>query len=258
VTTTITSLIEFLLALLGDEKLADEFRADPEGVLARHGLDNACGVDIRDAHPMVADHVGVQALGGRPHFAHSEDAVPEITVITKHYVVHLGPETEYNYYYIDDNDIIITIDDRDTVNIEADGDVTITDSFNQDNDVTVIVDSFNQDNDGVDNKGGSIEDSVVVGDDMESSQNTTDTTTISGSHNTTVTETSTDASTHTTVADSFNDNTSDDDLIDVDVAVADVEVEAPAPMAVHEPDTLAPVEDAAAAAGLDPTDSVAG
>lgn len=209
---------------------------------------------------MVADHVGVQATGGLPSFAGSDDALPEISVMTKHYVVHHGPDiNNYNYYFVDDEDIIITVDDRDTVNIHADGDLTITDSFNEDNDITVIDDSFNQDNDGVDNKGGSIDDSTVAGDDIESSLNTDHDTTVSGSHNTTVTETNTDASTDTTVDSSYNDNTADNDLIDTDVSVTGVSGHTDAaPTAVHEADTLWPQEDADAAVGLDPADAVSG
>ncbi|HEV7651641.1 MAG TPA: IniB N-terminal domain-containing protein, partial [Actinophytocola sp.] len=154
-TTAISSLIEFLLALLGDEELQADFQGDPEGTLAKYGLDSTCGADIQDVQPMVADHVGVHATGGLPHFS-GDDPVHGISVITRHYMVHDGPDiNNYNYYYVDDNDIIVTVDDRDTVNIHADGDLTITDSFNEDNDITVIDDSFNQDNDGVDNKGGS-------------------------------------------------------------------------------------------------------
>lgn len=249
-TTTISSLIEFLMALLGDEELADDFRADPDGVLERYGLDGTCGEDIRDAQPMVADHVGVQALGGHPRFAGGDDPVAEISVITKHYDVTTGPTTnEYNYYYVDDQDIIITVDDRDTINIHSEGDLTITDSFNEDNDITVIEDSFNQDNDGVDNKGGSIDDSVVTGDDMSDSVNSDDDTTLTESHNATATQT--DLSTDTTVDGSFNGNVSDDDYVDatVDVAVAPEE---PAPTAVHESDTdLWPTADVDAGADLD-------
>ncbi|MGB3440867.1 MAG: IniB N-terminal domain-containing protein [Actinophytocola sp.] len=246
-TTTISSLIDFLMALLGDEELADEFRADPDGVLEQYGLDSMCGEDIRDAAPMVADQVGVHAVGGQPHFGGDDDPVAEISVITKHYDVTIGPTTnEYNYYYVDDNDIIITVDDRDTITIHSEGDLTITDSFNEDNDITVIEDSFNQDNDGVDNKGGSIDDSVVTGDDMADSVNSDDDATLTGSHNTTVSETGTDLSTDTTVDDSFNDNTSDDDYVDVDVAP-----EEQAPLAVHDSDDLWPTVDADTGGELD-------
>jgi hypothetical protein len=254
-TTTISSLIDFLMALLGDEELADDFRADPEGVLAQYGLDGTCGEDIRDAQPMLADQVGVHAVGGGPHFAGGDDPVAEISLLTKHYDVSTGPVTnEYNYYYVDDNDLIITVDDRDTINIHAEGDLTITDSFNEDNDITVIEDSFNQDNDGVDNKGGSIDDSVVTGDDMSDSLDSDDDTTLTGSHNTTVTETDTDLSTDTTVDGSFNGNISDGDLVDTDIDAdyvdTHVPAEEPAPAAVHESADLWPSVDADAGTEL--------
>jgi len=263
-TTAISSLIDFLMALLGDEDLQADFRADPDGTLAKYGLDGTCGMDIRDAQPMVADHVGVHATGGLPHFSDGDDAVHDITVITRHYV-HDGPDVNnYNYYYVDDHDILVNIDDRDTVNIHADGDLSITDSFNSDNHVTVIDNSFNQDNDGIDNKGGSIDHSTATGHDMGSSLNSDDDTTVTGSDNHTSTDTTTDASTHTTIDTSFDDNVSDHDLIDTDVHDVDVTVGSAdtAPMAVHESDGLWPTEDADAATGLDhpvdPADSLAG
>lgn len=243
-TTTISSLMEFLLALLGDDQLEAEFREDPEGVLQEYGLDNMCGTDIEDVAPMLADHVGVETTG-IPRFGSDDDTGTAITTITKHYVINQPPDiTVYNYYYVDDSDIIITVDDRDTVNIHAEGDLTITDSFNEDNDITVIDESYNQDNDGVDNKGGSIDDSVVTGDDMSDSLNTDDDTAVSQSHNTTDTETNTDLSSDTTVDASYNDNTIDNDGIDIDAG--DIEVDS-APTAVHETDSLWPTEDADAA-----------
>jgi hypothetical protein len=259
-TTTISSLIEFLMALLGDEELQAEFRADPEGVLDRYGLDSMCGEDIRDAGPMVADQVGVHGTG-RPHYAGGDDPVAEISVITQHYDVTIRPATnEYNIYYVDDRDIVITVDDRDTVNIHSEGDLTITDSFNEDNDIIVIEDSFNQDNDGVDNKGGSIDDSVVTGDDMSSSLNSDDDATMTGSQNTVVNETTTDLSTDTAVEGSFTGNVSDDDFIDadVDVSTETVPVAETAPTAVHESDALWPVADADAGDALDADASVSG
>lgn len=258
-TTTISSLIEFLMALLGDPELEADFRADPEGVLSQYGLDGACGEDIRDAQPMLADQVGVHGIGGHPHFADSDDPSAEIEVLTRHYDVTVGPTTnEYNYYYVDDSDIIITVNDQDTINIHAEGDLTITDSFNEDNDVVVIDESYNQDNDGVDNKGGSIDDSVVTGDDQVGSGNSDDDTSLSGSHNDTLTETNTDLSHDTTVEDSFNDNVSDDDLIDVDVPAETSPDAEEAPTAVHESDDLWPVVDADAGTELDADASVSG
>ena len=172
-----------------------------------------------------------------------------------------GPDiNNYNYYYVDDNDIIITVDDRDTINIHADGDLTITDSFNEDNDITVIDHSFNQDNDGIDNKGGTIDHSTAAGDDIDSSLNDEHDTTVSDSHNATETETNTDASHDTTVDTSYNHNTIDNDLIDTDVDVdsgADSGHDELAPTAVHESDGLWPQEDADATGALDPVDAIA-
>jgi len=257
-TATISSLIEFLMALLGDEELQADFRADPEGVLDRYGLDSTCGEDIRDAGPMVADQVGVHGTG-HPLFGGGDDPVAEISVLTEHYDVTIRPASnEYNIYYVDDRDIIITVDDRDTVTIHSEGDLTITDSFNEDNDITVVQDSFNQDNDGVDNKGGSIDDSVVTGDDTSSSLNSDDDATMTDSHNTTVTDTETDLSTDTSIEGSFTGNVSDDDFIDVDAPSETDPVADPAPMAVHDSDDLWPVVDADAGEALDADASVSG
>lgn len=259
-TATNSSLIEFLMALLGDEELQADFRADPEGVLDQYGLDGTCGEDIRDAGPMVADQVGVHGTG-RPHFAGGDDPVAEISVLTKHYDVTVRPATnEYNIYYVDDRDVIITVDDRDTVTIHSEGDLTITNSFNEDNDITVIQDSFNQDNDGVDNKGGSIDHGTVTGHDMSSSLNSDDDATMTGSHNTTVNDSDTDLSHDTTVDGSFSGNVSDDDLIDasVDVPAETDPVADSAPTAVHETGDLWPVVDADASGALDADASVSG
>lgn len=257
-TTAISSLIEFLLALLGDEELQADFQDDPEGTLAKYGLDSTCGADIQDIQPMVADHVGVHATGELPHFG-DDDPVHGISVITRHYVVHDGPDiNNYNYYYVDDNDIIVTIDDRDTVNIHADGDLTISDSFNSDNSVIVIDDSFNQDNDGVDLSGGRVENSTISGRDMADSGNHTSTTTVSDSFNetqnwsnvgnetstqnwsnvgndyrqdndTTIDNSSDDDTVSwiddsVDVSDSFNGNVFDNDALDLDVS--DIQVDA--------------------------------
>jgi hypothetical protein len=184
---SVSSLIEFLLGLLRSESAQAEFVADPEGTLARHGLDGLCGQDVRDVAPMLADHAAVHATGSDSHpVSHSsgghdgqDDPVREIKHITEHYEVNnvvVHESDEYNFTYVDDRDTIVNVDDRDTTTIQADGDVTIKDSFNSDNDVTVIQDSFNQDNDGVDNKGGTIDDSAVAGDDVDDSFNSDDTT----------------------------------------------------------------------------------
>ncbi|MGH3912693.1 MAG: IniB N-terminal domain-containing protein [Pseudonocardiaceae bacterium] len=235
---TVNSLLEFLLNLLRDEAAQAEFERDPDATLAKHGLDGLSAQDVRDVAPMLADHPAVHARSAESapvvHSGGNDDPVREITYLKQQHEVHetvVHETNEYSYTYVDDRDTIVTVDDRDTTTITAEGDVTITDSFDQDNDVNVIEDSFNQDNDGVDNKGGTIEDSVVAGEDIEGSLNSDDDTTVSDSLNTDNSETNVDASdddaTETSVDDSFN---SDDDGADIDIDV-DL-IEEPEPDAV--------------------------
>ena len=232
---SVSSLIEFLMNLLRDKDAQAEFVADPDGMLARHGLEGICGQDVRDVTPMVADHAAVHVKHGGYHSSSNDDDDPvrQIKHITEHYEVKntvVNPADEYNYTYVDDRDTnvslnvddrdtIVNVDDRDSTEINADGDVTINDSFNQDNDVNVIEDSFNQDNDGVDNKGGTIDDSAVAGDDIEDSLNSDDDIDVSDSYNADNSETNVDASdddtTVTSVEESYN--TEDNDAVDVDV-----------------------------------------
>ncbi len=220
---SVSSLIEFLLNLLRDEAAQAEFERDPQGMLARHGLDGLSAQDVRDATPMVADHKAVYVKHGGDDQSpyHGDDPVRAITHITEHYEVNnvvVDDSDEYNFTYVDDRDTIVNVDDRDTTAIHADGDVTIKDSFNQDNDVNVIEDSFNQDNDGVDNKGGTIDDSVVAGDDIEGSLNSDDDTAVVDSFNEDNSETNVDVSDDDTgIKDSFNE---DNDEADVDVTEA--------------------------------------
>jgi hypothetical protein len=217
----VSSLIDFLMNLLSDEAAQEEFERDPQGMLARAGLDDLSGQDVRDAMPLLADHDAVQARPGVQHTsgAHSDDPVREITHVREHYEVKqsavVNESNEYHYTYVDDRDTIVNVDDRDTTLIHAEGDVSIEDSFNSETDVNVIEDSFNQDNDGVDNKGGVIDDSAVAGDDIEDSYNSDDDTAIDASDDDTLIDASDDDTTSTTVEDSGN---SDDDLVDVDVS----------------------------------------
>ncbi|MGH3786282.1 MAG: IniB N-terminal domain-containing protein, partial [Pseudonocardiaceae bacterium] len=192
---SVSSLIEFLMNLLRDPAAQLEFERDPQGVLARHGLDNLCAQDVRDVAPLVADHDAVAVKHGghqpsnggyHPPSYDGEDPVREISHITEHYEVNnvvVNDSDEYNFTYVDDRDTIVTVDDRDSTEINAEGDVTIDGSFNQDNDVNVIEDSFNEDNDGVDNKGGTIDDSVVAGEDIEESFTSDENTSVTGSYN---------------------------------------------------------------------------
>ncbi len=224
---SVSSLIEFLMNLLRDEEAQAEFERDPQGMLARHGLDNVCGQDVRDVAPAVADQPGVHAKddahgartydqtgnGTGSYQQSDDDPVREISYMKNNYEVDRSvTHNEYTLNYHDDR-TTVNIDDRDTVNIDSDGgDVTIDDSFNSDNSVTIVEDSFNEDNDGIDNKGGTIDDSVAAGDDIDESFNSDDDTTVSDSGNddsdnsTTVSDSGNDSSDNsTTVADSDND-----------------------------------------------------
>lgn len=198
---SVSSLIEFLINLLRDQAAQEEFARDPQGMLARNGLDSLTAQDVGDIAPMLADHEGVALKHDGSHPVpqqtgyHHDDPVRAITQLTDRYEVKnvvVNNSNEYNVSYvddrtyIDDRDTNVNVDDRDTTNIRAGGDVNVKDSFNQDNDVKVIKDSYNQDNDGVDNKGGTIDDSPVAGNDIKDSLNTqkdTTATTINNSGN---------------------------------------------------------------------------
>lgn len=225
---TVSSLIDFLLSLLRDEEATAEFAADPHGMLARHGLGHLSAQDVHDVAPMVADHAAVQVKhsAGYSGSYHGDDPIQAISHITRQYeVTHVTVDQspEYTLTYVDDRDTLvqiddrdktINVDDRDTTSIQAEGDVTIEDSFNQDTDVTMIEDSYNQDNDGVDNKGGTIDDSALAGEDIEDSY-TDDDTTVTDSHKTDNSISDIDASNDDTTATTVGDTyTTDDDTID--------------------------------------------
>ncbi len=71
---SLSSLIDFLLSLLRDPEAADEFARDPQGVLARHGLENVTADDVRDVQPLLADCAGVthRPEAGRHHHRHDD------------------------------------------------------------------------------------------------------------------------------------------------------------------------------------------
>jgi hypothetical protein len=203
---SVSSLIEFLMNLLRDPAVQAEFERDPQGVLAPAWSGPPVRSRCARRGSAGGRHQAVYVTHGgyHPSLSHGDDPVREISHITEHYEVNnvvVHDSDEYNFSYVDDRDTIVTVDDRDSTEINAEGDVTVTDSFNQDNDVNVIEDSFNEDNDGVDNKGGTIDDSVVAGEDIEDSFTSND---------------------DTSVTDSYNDNSanvdaSDDDGTDLDV-----------------------------------------
>ena len=156
----LSDVIDFLLELLRDENKRAAFEDDPHGALHDAGLDGISGQDVRDAQLVMADSGAARptsdgpSSGGGGGGGGSADAVTQITHVTRTY--QAGPEVT-----------IVQVDDRDTI---------INDSFNSDDDITVInaEDSFNssvendvtaiQDNDTIINDNDTIsdDDSVVV------------------------------------------------------------------------------------------------
>ena len=217
----ITALLDFLMSLLRDEEAAQEFERDPQGVLARNGLDSVSGQDIRDVTPMLADHDGVRyrsddddGHSARSYYGKGDDDDPvrAIHYVKNHYeadndVVVNNSYNTYNDYdltYVDDSNTII--DDRDTTIIGDD----VHYEDNSTTEHTIVEDSFNEDNDGVDNKGGTIDDSVVAGDDIEDSLNEDNDVDVEDSFN--------EDNDKTSVEDSFNE---DNDETSVEIGAAE-------------------------------------
>ena len=171
-------IIDFLLGLLQDEQARAEFEQDPEGTLARAGLDGITGEDVRDARLQLADSGGVSAVddGAGSSYPDGNDPIREINYTTQHYRADEtdtaqpdhgddAPDVEVT----DRSSTELTIDDRDSFFFQtftsSDDDITIIDdsfntgsnnvnslnqdSLNQDNDVVAIQDNstVNEDND---------------------------------------------------------------------------------------------------------------
>jgi hypothetical protein len=223
---SLSSLIQFLLDLLRDPDAADEFARDPQGVLAANGLAGVTAQDVRDVVPLLADQPGVGLCrppdgdhdgdhgadrhGGHHvarhhepvHHRHDDDPVREIHhvrtqyVVERHEVHHTPQHTVHHHQHHEFTYVDNSIDN----------------SIHAGDGATVVVDSFNQDNDGVDNKGGTIDDSVVAGRDAGGSGNTTEQTVVQDSFDVETTSTVTDSGNTTTaveVTDSGNDASTD-------------------------------------------------
>ena len=168
-----SEIIDFLIRLLTDDDARAEFERDPEATLESAGLEGVTAQDIRDATLQLADSGAVSATDGGSPGASSyrgDDPVREIGYTTQHYVAdeNVDVDGHADLNLVDRGSTVVTIDDRDTIFFQSisDDDVTITDSFNQDNsddDLTAIQDnsvnvvaiddsfnnedSFNEDND---------------------------------------------------------------------------------------------------------------
>ena len=211
---SLSSLIDFLLDMLRDDATQAEFARDPSGTLAARGLADVTAQDVRDVQPMLADVGGVQRVvhdaGGhgavRHHGGHDggghgggygggSDVVREIHQVTREFVVS-RPVThvtqEHNTY-------------NSFTEFSTDNSVHAGDG------ATVVQNSFNQDNDGVDNKGGTIDDSTVGGGNVSESGNEIDQTTVTDSFDDSHDEVVTDSG-NTTVTQDWDDvaNTGDD------------------------------------------------
>jgi hypothetical protein len=217
---TVSSLIDFLINLLRDPAAQAQFEQDPHGMLLQHGLGSLSAQDVQDVLPMVADHECVHVKDGYHasghHVAyHGDDPVRAISQITQHYEVKnvvMNDSHDYNLTYVDDRHYVDDHSDH-SASIQAGGDVTVNDSFHDGSDNTVVNDSFNKDNHGVDNTGGTINNSAVAGHDLDNSQNSDNHSTVSNSHNSDNSETnvqaSDDHSTGTHVQDSYNHEDTD-------------------------------------------------
>ena len=86
-----SEIIDFLLTLMRDETARAEFEQDPQGTLARAGLEGVTGQDINDARLQLADSGAVRATDdegsstGRQSFEDDADPVRQINHTTQHY-----------------------------------------------------------------------------------------------------------------------------------------------------------------------------
>jgi hypothetical protein len=117
---SLSALIDFLVSLMRDEDTQAEFDQDPQAALARGGLGDVTGQDVRDARMVMRDSGCMVPAGGGHGARHSgsHDPVREIHHTTANYHV------DANYQRVDQTFNLVNIDDRDT---------TVIDSFNSNN-----------------------------------------------------------------------------------------------------------------------------
>jgi len=93
-TTIADALIDFIMSLLRDPAAMEEFDAEPQAMLARNGLSDACVEDVRAVAPVIIDHPAVTPTppppapgpgpGPKPH---PSDVVREIKTLTNHVTI---------------------------------------------------------------------------------------------------------------------------------------------------------------------------
>ncbi|MEJ8281765.1 IniB N-terminal domain-containing protein [Pseudonocardia spirodelae] len=104
------SLLQFILDLLKDPKLAAEFSKDPQGVLSQCGLSDVSAEDVRDAIVLAQDNDDVSFdrdyNTGGGHHGHHTPPPP----------VHHGEDpVKYLDKYVTNNHYTYNVDDRDTI-----------------------------------------------------------------------------------------------------------------------------------------------
>jgi hypothetical protein len=120
----VTSLLDFILNLLRAPQAQAQFRADPERMLAEHGLTGVRAGDIHEALPLVTDHRAVQLDGSAPAAATPPPVQPAAGESETHAAIRYLNYITNTYTYTDDH--ITTIDDSVHQNIWASGNVTQT------------------------------------------------------------------------------------------------------------------------------------
>jgi hypothetical protein len=156
----LSQVAEFLLSLMRNDKVKADFARDPDGTLAQHGLQGISGQDVDDAHLMMCDGGSVHPKpghggggGGGGGGGHHDDPVRAVQHITNNYEVTEIDESshtsvgEINVLEIDDRDTTVidsfNSDDDTSVVAVQDNDTTNT-TTNTDVDVTNVEDSFNE------------------------------------------------------------------------------------------------------------------
>src|SRR5688572_9674591 len=88
--TTITdALMDFIMSLLRDPAAMEEFDAEPQAMLARNGLSDACVEDVRAVAPVVIDHPDVHPTPTPPPppKPYPNDVIKEIKSVTNHVTI---------------------------------------------------------------------------------------------------------------------------------------------------------------------------
>ncbi|HVH23486.1 MAG TPA: IniB N-terminal domain-containing protein [Pseudonocardia sp.] len=139
----LTEVIDFLLNLMRDETARAEFEQDPQGTLARAGLEGVTGQDIADARLLLADSGTVSSSaddgGGAARSSSYEDnadPIRQINHTTQHFqVADAGPADSGG----EAPELSLLRQSSPSVS----GDSFFFQTFSSDDDVTIIDDSFN-------------------------------------------------------------------------------------------------------------------